>query len=104
MAETHDGDPALLRLLGLLEDVNREVRRSAFAALPHVGRKEVVPAVIALLAPLRRKDADLARTYLVWAVGRDLGPAADAWRAWWESAKSEYRFPLSSPSRSLSRS
>lgn len=83
--------------LGLLQDPNREVRASAFAALRSFRRKEAIRAAIGLLSPFGGSDPDRALAYLEWATGRRLGKDRAAWLAWWKEAEPGFRFPDPNP-------
>ncbi len=87
-------DLALQRLCALVEnDANRNVRQAAYRALRYVRRKDVIPRLIRLLAPLRGKDPAMVVEYLRWVSGQKLGPDHRAWRAWWQGVRESFQFP-----------
>jgi hypothetical protein len=74
-------------LVGYLGDEDAEIRRAAALACAMKDDKKLIPDVIRALGdrePLVRRAAHAALKELS---GRDLGPDAAAWRAWWDQER-----------------
>jgi hypothetical protein len=67
-----------------LKDEEAEIRRAAALACAAQRLKAHVPQLLPLLRDADRAVAEAAHAALKELTGKDLGPDADAWQAWWD--------------------